>query len=220
MTGPRYILLIAALALCALGGFAGCGEEPAPPAPAAAAPKPTVPRHGVVYAEPLPSAVRLAERFAFDPLAEAHAWLLGRDDAERWVVEQGEQFNQPGRLRFYLKPAESLGDEEADVQAAARWDAVLAAVDARFQAELASHHKWLELEQATAREAMAAAQAELRDYLATRRGVPATAESRREQARLEYVLSKAVEALDALTERAEQVRDAVASPPHALRRTN
>lgn len=221
MPDPRHILLKAALVL---SGLAGCGEAPAPPSPDAApataeTSRVQPPAHGVVYVEAVPRTAQLAEQFKFDPLAEAQLWLTSLKDSHRLVVQAGDEFDQPGRLRFWF--AISPGSEDQiEQRATGLWERLHSAVDEKFRGELAAHQKWLELETATAREATASAQTQLRDYLASRRGVPATAESRREQARLEYVLSKAVEELDAITSQAQRVDAAVASPPPALRRTN
>lgn len=221
MRGLRYIaIMIGAGLFCVVG----CGDQQ-PPAPPPTQPRDTtqtnkIPDHGIVYLAASRTALRLAKQVDFDPLTEAHAALTARDDAATLEIQAGADFDEPDRLRYWLLPREALSDEEADLRAAVIWEELAAEVDAKFRAALDARLKWLDLELAEARDTTGQAQEALRSYRATRRGLDATPESRREEARLTYELDKALEAQDAIAVQAQDIRSAIESAPTALRRTN
>ncbi|MEM1354213.1 MAG: hypothetical protein AAGC44_15525 [Planctomycetota bacterium] len=181
---------------------------------------PTVPKHGIVVLEVSRPANAASEQLGFAALTEAAAWLEEQAEAEGLTVQRGDTFNQPGRVRFWLNNHDTLPDEQADHQAKAVWEQLLASVDEMFHARLAEQQAVLDRERSRARDATAAAQEALRSYRVARRGLDATPESRREEARLNFLLDKAIQEQDAAEVQAKDLTELIASKPPALRRTN
>ena len=215
----RHLTLI--LTLASLGLAMGCGEEPAPAPPVDKPPVdagPTVPLHGLVIIVPSRAADRIGPTVGFDVLAEAELILTHGEREEQWIVQAGASFGQPGRLRFYLEPEAGRSDETADELAGEVYEGLAADLSQRLRDRIELALASAVNAQATDQQAVAAAQDALRTYLANRRGVPATQDSRREQARLEHVFETAVEALAAATAEVERLQDALDNEPTALRR--